>query len=236
MRPLLDLLFPLCCAACGRGGAAVCAGCAGALRGPAHVQWPTPTPPGLPQPHAVADYADAVRELVLAYKEHGLLALTPVLAAALSTSLSAAAAGAPSRPLVVPVPSSAAAVRRRAFDPVVRLARAAAALAAPGLQVVEAVEHVRRVRDSAGLTALERRRNLDGAFTLRRRAEGAVTGRAVVVVDDVITTGATAAEVTRVLRAGGATVVAVATIAATARRNGLARVGLHNVARAHYGA
>jgi len=235
VRPLLDLLFPLACAACGAPGAAACAECAAPLAGPAKVRWPSPSPPGLPPPYAVADYAGSVRDLLLAYKERNVLTLTSLLAAALSVSLVAAAGESRAVPLLVPVPSSRQAMRARGFDPMMRIARRTAASVTPRLQVVAAVEHARAVADSAGLNAVQRATNLAGAFAVRRRAMELVRAHPVVVVDDVITTGATAADVVRALREAGATVTAVATIAAT-RRTGLARLGLHNVAGAHYGA
>jgi len=83
-----------------------------------------------------------------------------------------------------------------------------------------------RVRDQAGLSAAERVANLDGAFVCARPA--APGDRPVVVVDDVLTTGATAREAQRALEVAGHRVIGVATIAATRRLHGpgAARPGL----------
>jgi orotate phosphoribosyltransferase len=73
-----------------------------------------------------------------------------------------------------------------------------------------------RTRDTPsqiGLTSHQRRENLRGAFTVRHAAE--VTGREVLLVDDVYTTGTTATECSRVLRRAGASRVWVATVART---------------------
>jgi predicted amidophosphoribosyltransferase len=122
--------------------------------------------------------------------------------------------------VLVPVPSRPGAVRVRGRDHVGELARAAArGLAAVGVdaEVVPALRHVRATADQSGLDAAARAANLRGALGLRRQQSGGLSGRAVVVVDDLVTTGATLAEAARALRAGGVEPVAVAAVAATLR-------------------
>src|SRR6059058_4905363 len=152
MRALLDLLFPASCSGCSRAAHVVCRVCADVLAQPAAVRRPTPCPRELPTPFAVADYAGPARAMLLGYKERDQVALTRPLAAALATALEAAlrlaAASAASHPLVVPVPSTTAARRRRGYDPVLRLARSTRHPA-----VLVGLTHVRDVRDSAGLSA-----------------------------------------------------------------------------------
>ncbi|WP_067070016.1 ComF family protein [Carbonactinospora thermoautotrophica] len=121
---------------------------------------------------------------------------------------------------VVPVPSRRAAVRRRGHDPTRRVALAAVReLRSRGHQVtwLPVLRHARPVADQAGLTAAERAANLAGALRLPDRYARLVRDRAIVVADDVITTGATLAEAARTLAGHGARVVGVATIAATPR-------------------
>jgi predicted amidophosphoribosyltransferase len=226
VRALLDLAVPAYCVGCGTRGAVACVACVAHLAGPPRVAWPTPSPPGLPPPFVMAPYADPTRAMLLAYKEEGAVALRGPLGGALAAAVCAAAerTAPPDRTLwLVPVPSSAEARRSRGDDVLFRLARVAAATARRrGLsaRVLPALRHARAVRDSAGLSAVDRAGNLAGALRLHGTLAARVTAAPVVVVDDLVTTGATLAEAARVLRAAGADVVAAATVAATRRDGG----------------
>jgi predicted amidophosphoribosyltransferase len=212
----LDLVLPQRCVGCGGATGLLCAACGVCLGGPARIRFPTPAPPGLPVPWAVAPYAGTVRQLIVAHKERGLTALARPLGVALARAV--AAAGPRGSPLVlVPVPSSRASVRRRGRDPTLRIAgEAVRVLRARGTAVscVRALGHRRRVADQAGLTAVDRSANLAGAM----RARYDLRGVRVMVVDDVVTSGATLVEAARALRVAGAYVPAAAVIAATERR------------------
>jgi predicted amidophosphoribosyltransferase len=225
---VLDRVLPSACAGCARPGSLVCVVCSSVLRGPAAPAWPRPTPTGLPPPWAVAAYAGPCRSLLLAYKERGLSGLRRPLAGALATAARAAVGGSDSAIVVVPVPSSRRAVRKRGDDVVAGLARGvAAALRADGIaaHVVPALRQRRTVADSAGLDSQERARNLAGALIVAPVAVRLVSGRSVLLVDDLITTGSTLAEAARALRTADVEVVGAATVAATARWSGPVRVG-----------
>jgi predicted amidophosphoribosyltransferase len=184
---------------------------------------PDPCPPGLPATWAVAGYDGVVRDAVVAHKEHGARVLTGPLAAALAASAAAAAAAAADGPgpfALVPAPSRTAAVRARGEDPTARLARAAAVRLRRSehpARVVPLLRMARSARDQAGLSAPERAANLAGAVRVGRSPAGLSAYR-IVLVDDVVTTGATLAECARSLHAAGLTVSAAAVVAATARR------------------
>jgi predicted amidophosphoribosyltransferase len=127
---------------------------------------------------------------------------------------------------VVPVPSSPAAVRRRGDAPLELLTHAAVAQTArPGRELVvsPALRLRRRVADQAGLNHRQRAGNLEHAMQVRPRWQASVRGVACLLVDDVLTTGATLVEAARALREGGAGHVAAATVAATARHDAAGR-------------
>ncbi|MFI5646518.1 ComF family protein [Kitasatospora sp. NPDC051705] len=210
---LLDVLLPARCAGCGAERSQLCPVCRLALA----TARPGPTP--LPWVHAAAPYADPVRQLLLAHKERGALRLAGPLGEALGravrSSLGPRADAAPL--LLVPMPSTRAAVRARGHDPTLRLAGAAArSLRRAGLDVraEPLLRHARPVADQAGLGAAERRRNLHGALTVLPRAGRALAGRQPVLVDDLVTTGASLAEAARALADAGLPARAGAAVAA----------------------
>ena len=202
-------------------------GCRAAVTPQPYLCWPDPPPPGLlgPEPvppWAARAYVDPLRRLLVAYKDRDRAELAGPLGGALAVvaerALMTADRGAAGVELV-PLPSSPASVRRRGRDVVADLARVAAGrLRRRGYhaRTVPRLVPARQVDDQAGLTAADRAANLAGALTARRLGPARWP---VVVVDDVLTTGATAAEAVRALRAGGAATVAVAVVAATPRRH-----------------
>ncbi|MFR9800146.1 ComF family protein [Streptomyces sp. MS06] len=205
-QDLTDLVVPVECGGCGRPRTVLCAECGAALRGtgPGRVR-PSPEPAGLPVVHASARYADQVRAVLLAHKERGALTLARPLGAALAGAVragrEAGAAGAPV--LLVPVPSARRAVRARGHDPVRRIALATAgALRRGGVpaRVSAVLRQQRDVADQSGLAAAQRLENLAGALSVARGGERLLAGGEVVLVDDLMTTGASLAEAARAVR------------------------------------
>jgi predicted amidophosphoribosyltransferase len=161
-------------------------------------------------------YGGVVKRLVTAYKDDGRRDLGAVLAPLLATAVRSAAPDGPVT--VVPVPSARAATRRRGDAPVTELARHSLRCAGSvRYGLAPALQPVRRLADQAGLDHAARAANLAGAYAVRPRWRGRLT-QPVLLVDDVVTTGATLAEAARALRADGVTVIGVATVAATRRR------------------
>lgn len=241
---LFDLLVGGQCVGCARPGRSWCSACALGPARPARPVRPDPAPPGLPEAWAGAVYDGAVRAAILAYKERGRVGLARPLGRLLGNALSlalhpngaragpTAAAGAPVADrgwtvdrgpvLVVPVPSVRAAIRTRGHDPLRGLCRVALVVArrrGHAARLAPILRGSRSVVDQSGLDAAARWANLAGAFEVTTGARRVAAGRSAIVVDDVLTTGATAAEATRALVAAGVVVDAVATVAATVRRS-----------------
>jgi len=111
---------------------------------------------------------------------------------------------------VVPAPSRRSAARRRGGDPVTRVATHAVA-DQPAIAVVQALRMTALVRDSVGLSSGARERNVAGRVRLKATTLRATND--VLIVDDIVTTGATARESVRVLQAAGERVTGVLAIA-----------------------
>jgi predicted amidophosphoribosyltransferase len=207
---MLDLVLPLECGGCGAPSTRWCDVCARQLAVKAdepHLITPR-VEPGVPV-LSLGRYAGARREAIVAVKEHGRADLIAPLAVALRAGLERLLVwGVVGAPLtVVPAPTRRSAARRRGGDPVTRMARAATA-DLPGVDVSQALRMRAMVRDSVGLSGADRQRNVAGRVKVTKPVSGEV-----LVVDDVVTTGATASESVRVLRIAGAQVAGFLAIA-----------------------
>jgi predicted amidophosphoribosyltransferase len=212
---VLDLILPLQCGGCGAPSTRWCDACALELSVPAdkpHVVNPR-VDPQVPV-FALGRYAGARRQAILAMKEHGRGDLVAPLSWALAVGVHRLLVwGMVETPLtIVPAPTRRSAARRRGGDPVNRMARMAVTAIAGrrDITVVQALRMKALTRDSVGLGTAARERNIAGRVLLR----GARPRTEVVLVDDIVTTGATARESVKILHAAGVRVAAVLAIAA----------------------
>jgi ComF family protein len=218
-----DLIIGASCAGCDRPAITLCEACSALLIPRPRVSWPHPTAKVLLEPTAIVPVASGIHEGVLRatlaqFKEEGQFGLLRVLSHFLAASV-CLAAPVDSPVVLIPIPSTRVTRMRRGHDAIGELARSSArALRSIGLDctVGDSLVHARRVADQSALSARERSLNMTGA--LRMRSEAGLSGRRVIVVDDILTTGATVVEAARVLSAAGFRPVAVAVVAATARR------------------
>lgn len=205
----LALLLPVGCAGCDEPDVALCERCVVALSPEPHRRLIGAGEAAFPVWSGLRFEAVTAR-VIRALKEDGRTGLAGALAPALRAAVDAAG-GAGGATLVV-MPTSRASFRRRGYRVPDLIARRA------GLRLQPLLRQTRRVHDQRRLGRDGRRRNVEGSM----RATDAA-GRRVIVVDDVVTTGASLAEAVRALRNGGAEVVAAVTVAATPRRT--ARTG-----------
>ncbi|HEY7207180.1 MAG TPA: double zinc ribbon domain-containing protein [Gaiellaceae bacterium] len=218
---LLDLLLPQRCLACGSPGAQVCPRCLAALprivpplcaRCGAPTAWPVERCRecagrrlAFAAARAALAYDRQVRLLVAGWKEQGLRGLAP-----LAGELVAATVRRPGVSVLAFVPPDPDRRLKRGHHPPERLAREL------GLRwqlpVEPLLERARRISQQRGLARDQRRRNAAGAFVARGRVPARVA-----LVDDVYTSGATAAAASSALRAAGARHVEVVTLARAIR-------------------
>ncbi len=208
---LVSVVFPPHCLLCRTPLEAVgpeealCAACGAAL--PVH-PLPAIAPADLAWVRAACRYDGAAKRCVLRLKYDARLGLAEPMA----RRMLAAAAAVPTwaTDAVLPVPLHAVRARERTFNH----AGALAAVVGRGLGVPVLAGTLVRTRPTApqyGLDARHRQRNVRGAFTVQRPAT--VRGRRLLLVDDVLTTGATARACARALTAAGATEVGLLTFA-----------------------
>jgi ComF family protein len=169
-------------------------------------------PPAFDAAVAAVDYAHPWDAVLTRFKFHAALDLADALAERLLDA--AARSGAPAPGLLLPAPLSAERLRERgynqAWELARRLARRLRTPASPDLLL-----RVRHTPQQMGLPLDERAANVRDAFAIEPRRRHELQGREVTLVDDVLTTGATAEEMTRVLRAAGAVRVQVWALART---------------------
>lgn len=218
-----DLILGVTCVGCERPGLTLCTDCNRLLGTQPFRTWPDPCPAGLPRVWAATSYAGTARAALVAHKEEGQLTLARPLGRALALAVLGLLASRPATqgPVeLVPVPSRRAVVRSRGHDPLLRMAREAGrALRQAGVDagVGNVLRQCRGVADQAGLDAAGRAANLAGAFAVTRDRVVRRRANAWVVVDDIITTGATALEAAGALAAADVSVLGVAVVAATQR-------------------
>ena len=218
---LLDLALPAACAGCRREGAPLCSDCLPAIdvRLEAEPGVPIGLPADLPAPllqlEWCAPFTGVTRRALHALKYDGERRLAPVLGAAVARRWARAGVAGD---VLVPVPASPDRVRERGYDQAALLATEAARRLR--LPMIPALERTRATVAQFDLDRAGRASNLGGAFrvasTVARGGSSpssrqSVVDRWIVLVDDVVTTGATlAACATALLEAGAMAVSAVA--------------------------
>ncbi|MCL1838577.1 MAG: hypothetical protein FWG47_04585 [Propionibacteriaceae bacterium] len=202
---LSDLLLGASCPGCGTATFGLCATCAAQLDQPVIVDSVNTVPVA-----AGGEYSGVLRQVVLVAKERQGLYLLPKLAVLLSRAILGLGSDFPL--LLVPIPTQAKKVRQRGVDLPYDLAKLAARrLRTHGLQtrVIPALHLLTRPGDQTELSYAERFVNVKDSMVWRHSSRP----DAVVIVDDLITTGATLAEAMRACSQVGVNVAGAACLA-----------------------
>lgn len=219
---VLDLALPARCPGCGTEGPPICAACLPALDArldmPAGIAigLPSDVPPPLLQLEWCAPFTGLIRNALHELKYAGEKRLAVPLGAAIARRWRRVGAGGD---LLVPVPVHADRARSRGYDQAELIAGAAAREL--GLPCAAILERARATIAQFDLDRTARATNVDGAFRLRPREEPPaggpdlrpLTGRWIILIDDVVTTGATLAACAQPLLEAGAIGVSAATVA-----------------------
>lgn len=210
LAPLVDLIYPPRCPSCGAAVAAqagLCAECWSTLEVPEH-----PEVPGQAVPvYAATYYNETSRKLVLAYKHGGRIALAGLLARLIAGRMPEPEAGRPP-PLLVPVPLHRWRLWSRGYNQAALLAQQLQKQG-KGEAAVSALVRFRRTPNLGGLGREARERVLTGAIRLAPGAAARIKGRDVVLIDDVLTSGATSRACLAAIAAAGPSCIAIACFA-----------------------
>ena len=194
---LSHLIFPTRCYGCNSLGMSICSTC--------RQEWIPhyyKTHSGQLNVHSALVYSPTASKIILAAKENGLKGADELLIAAVVHVLSKARLDKPRFDkgcfTLVPVPSSKRSQRRRGRSFIVDLTRAISKQT--GIAFNDCLQVSRPVSDQSGLTRVQRISNMHGAFSLKT---GAILRGDVILIDDVVTTGATLREAARALNSQG---------------------------------
>jgi predicted amidophosphoribosyltransferase len=201
IRALQEIIFPSRCLGCGQLGLEICSSCRKSWHPHIYRQWSQhlPTYPI----YSAVTYSPIAGKVLLAAKESNLAIADQLIYKALLHSLTFSLREI-GGDFLVAIPSRKSVARTRGRQFISTLANQLSS--ETGLPAYENLEHTRRVRDQSSLDAKSRFDNLDGSM----KSLNFLSGRAI-VIDDLVTTGATLQEAVRALRNGGIEVAAAVT-------------------------
>ena len=201
IRALQEIIFPSRCLGCGQLGLEICSLCRKNWHPHIYRQWSQHLPT-FPIYSAVT-YSPIAGKVLLAAKENNLVIADQLIYKALGHSLTFALREI-GGDFLIPIPSRRSVARSRGRQFIAALTYQLSA--ETGLPAYENLEHIRRVCDQSSLDAKSRFHNLDGSM----KSLNFLSGKAI-VIDDLVTTGATLQEAVRALRDRGIEVAAAVT-------------------------
>ena len=198
LSPLKDLLFPIHCFGCKAFGIEICSKCRKYWNPHFYLQ----TIDGLTVYSAIR-YSPVARSILLGAKENSLKIADELIVSALLNCLHRLPTQILRNAVLMPVPGAKRAIRKRGrdfiFELTNELSRRSGVPAIPGIKIN------RRLLDQSGLNASDRKRNIHGAFEIDGISPKSFKGE-ILLVDDLVTTGATLLEAKRALNSGGISV------------------------------
>jgi len=204
--PVVDLLYPPRCPACGTAIASqdgLCGSCWSALEAPSISEQGH----GAVPVYAAAFYNEMSRRLVLAYKHGGRIALARLLARLMAVHLPGRPAG-QRLPVLVPVPLHRWRMWQRGFNQAALLTIELERMGRGEAELAALVRH-KRTPNLGGLGREARERTLNGAIKLNPALAHRLKGRDVIIVDDVLTSGATTRACSAAISEAGAVSISV---------------------------
>jgi predicted amidophosphoribosyltransferase len=201
LRSIQDLIFPSRCIGCSALGLDICSQCRRYWHPHIYRSW-SHKAPHFPIYSAIS-YSPIAGKIILSAKENGLLAADKLIVSALHHALRYCISEKGPATLV-PIPSRKSVARLRGRQFISDLSQQLTV--ETGLPINENLSHTRSVRDQSSLDAKSRFTNIDGALTSHKFFSGKA-----ILVDDLITTGATLNEAARALRVQGIEVAAAVT-------------------------
>lgn len=205
---LLSFLWPAACLGCGSANRDWCADCRAQFHASHRNVQVTPYGGENTEWLASGVYSGMRKELIVRLKHQGQLGLAPHLGRALHGPLSALMRGRRDPPLIVPIPSRASRVRARGYRHLELILRNTGLVRTPRMGRI-----LLPTRGRTGQVGLDERLRRENAGRLRLRQGVSVADVPVILVDDVVTTGATLGAAHTLLTGHGARVIGAATIA-----------------------
>ena len=210
MNSLAELIFPSRCIGCSQLGISICSLCRKSWHPHIYYREISVLDKSYPVVSAV-QYSPIASKVLLGAKESNLSAADNLLATAISHALTSFIKNYGGGDLVG-IPSRRSATRKRGRNFMIEIAKSVAAT--QSTQSFDILQHTRSVRDQSQLDAQARTHNIAGAFCVSLKSSKSATlgnTQPLIIVDDLITTGATLAEAIRALRTAGFAVIGAVT-------------------------
>jgi predicted amidophosphoribosyltransferase len=198
LSPLKDLLFPIHCFGCKAFGIEICSNCRKYWNPHFYLQRI-----GELTVYSSIRYSPVARSILLGAKENSLKIADELIVNALLNCLHRLPTQVLRDAVLMPVPGSKRAIRKRGRDFIFDITSELSMRS--GVPVIAGIKINRRLLDQSGLNAVDRKRNIYGAFQIDGISPESFKGE-ILLVDDLVTTGATLLEAKRALNSGGISV------------------------------